>query len=301
MWFSSWFNPLRSSYGLYHYGSVLGKRDWVEMARATRSLALAAPSTGGLFPTLFVFGDDRWVESHHQGGGPGIFHLMDMSWTMYQLLRWHRDLEANEETLTRAREYAKGLAGLQRPDGGLPAYVDTQGTPVTAVDRQALIRDLEGRDGDPYVLEMMTSKWDEARYVESAEDSASLLFLSTLAGLLASTDDALPAVLATARGIAGYLADRVVPCAKWADFEVYFSCSPKSVGLLRPPLWAVASKYTVHAPRGGRIAGPLRSNRRKAVPAAGGAGDGPSEPVPASVGPALARPRRVRGVWRYEH
>jgi hypothetical protein len=227
VWFSSWFNPLRSSYGLYHYGSVLGNRDWVEMARATRSLVLEAPTTGGLFPTLFVFGDDRWVESHHQGGGPGIFHLMDMSWTMYQLLRWHRDLEANEETLTRAREYAKALASLQRSDGGLPAYVDTQGTPVTAVDRQALIKDLEGRGGDPYVLEMMTSKWDEARYVDSAEDSASLLFLSTLAGLLPSTDDAGPGVLATARGIARYLAESVVPNAKWADFEVYFSCSPK--------------------------------------------------------------------------
>ena len=105
--------------------------------------------------------------------------------------------------------------------------MDTQGTPVTAVDRQALIKDLEGQGGDPYVLEMMTSKWDEARYVESAEDSASLLFLSTLAGLLASTDDALPGVLATARGIAGYLAESVVPNAKWTDFEVYFSCSPK--------------------------------------------------------------------------
>ncbi len=29
---------------------------------------------------------------------------------------------------TRAREYAKALAGLQRPDGGLPAYVDAEGT-----------------------------------------------------------------------------------------------------------------------------------------------------------------------------
>ena len=71
VWFSCWFNPLRSSYGLYHYGLAAAQEDWVEMARATRSLALSAPASGGFFPTVFVFGEDRWVESHHQGGGPG--------------------------------------------------------------------------------------------------------------------------------------------------------------------------------------------------------------------------------------
>ena len=41
------------------------------------------------------------------------------------------------------------------PDGGLPAYVDREGNPVTAVDRAALIKDLEGGGGDPYVLDMV--------------------------------------------------------------------------------------------------------------------------------------------------
>ena len=82
VWFSCWFNTLRASYGLFHYGRVLDREDWVESARGTRSLALHAPSTGNLFPTVFAFGHNRWVESHHQGGGPGIFHLMDMSWSM---------------------------------------------------------------------------------------------------------------------------------------------------------------------------------------------------------------------------
>ena len=79
------------------------------MARATRSLALSAPASGGFFPTVFEFGKDRWVESHHQGGGPGIFHLMDMSWTMYQLLRWHRELEPDEESVARALSYAAAV------------------------------------------------------------------------------------------------------------------------------------------------------------------------------------------------
>jgi len=229
VWFSAWFNPLRSSYGLYHYGVVLGKDDWVGMARATRALALSAPSFGGFFPTVFVFGDNRWVESHHQGGGPGIFHLMDMSWTMYQLLQWHRDLEPDEESIARARAYATALVGVQRGDGGLPAYVDRDGAPVMVVDRSALLRDLQGGGGDPYVPEMLEERWTEARFVESAEDSASLLFLATLAGLLPAGDEAVGDVLGAARGIARYLAERVVATAKWTDFEVYFSCSPKDL------------------------------------------------------------------------
>ncbi len=229
VWFSCWFNPLRSSYGLYHYGLAAAQEDWVEMARATRSLALSAPASGGFFPTVFEFGKDRWVESHHQGGGPGIFHLMDMSWTMYQLLRWHRELEPDEESVARALSYAAAVARVQRPDGGLPAYVDRADNPVTAVDRSVLIRDLEGGGGDPYVLDMVKSRWGQDRFVESAEDGASLLFLATLATVLPPGDKEVAGVLEVARRIASYLAERVVPPAKWSDFEVYFSCSPKSL------------------------------------------------------------------------
>ena len=229
VWFSCWFNPMRSSYGLYHYGMVLSRQEWVERARATRALVLSAPSVGGLFPTVFRFGENRWVESHHQGGGPGVFHLMDMSWTMYQLLRWHRELEPDAESISRARSYARALVGLQRSDGGLPAYVDRDGAPVTVVDRAALLRDLDGGGGDPYVPHMIETRWGEARFVDSAEDAASLLFLATLARLLPAGDGAREGVLGAARGVARYLGERVVPSARWTDFEVYFSCSPKSL------------------------------------------------------------------------
>ena len=134
----------------------------------------------GFFPTVFVFGEDRWVESHHQGGGR-IFHLMDMSWSAYQLLRWHRDLEGDGESIARARSYARALLATQRPDGGFPAYIDKDGNPVTTVSRGDLVDDLDGKGGDPYVIEMVRSRWVEDRFVESAEDSASLLFLATLA------------------------------------------------------------------------------------------------------------------------
>jgi hypothetical protein len=76
---------------------------------------------------------------------------------------------------------------------------------------------------------MLASRWVEQRYVESAEDAASLLFLATLASLLPAGDSDRDGILGAARGVAQYLAERVVPTARWTDFEVYFSCSPKSL------------------------------------------------------------------------
>jgi len=228
VWFSAWFNPVISAYGLFHFGRALGEPDWMDRARSTRALALSSPLTSGLFPMVFVFGEDRWVESHHQGGGPGIFHLMDMSWTMYQLLRWHRELEPDEEILDRAREYARAISTLQRDDGGLPAYVDAELRPVDFVDRAALLRDLENGNGDPYLTHKLP-EWSERRFTESAEDAASLLFLSELASLLPPDDAAVGPILTTARAIARYLEEKVIPDARWCDFEVYFSCSAKDL------------------------------------------------------------------------
>ena len=130
VWFCAWFNQLRSAYGLYLWGTWLGDEDWVSRALATRDLVMSSPQERGLLPTVFVFGDTaqrcRWVHSHHQGGGPGVYHLFDMSWTVYQLLRWHRDLIADDRTIPFARAYCRGIVGLQRADGSLPAYLDAE-------------------------------------------------------------------------------------------------------------------------------------------------------------------------------
>ena len=65
--------------------------------------------------------------------------------------------------------------------------------------------------------------------MSSAEDSASLLVLAELAGILPPDDPARGPALDVARRIAAYLAERVLPEARWDDFEVYFSCSPKGL------------------------------------------------------------------------
>lgn len=232
VWFCAWFNSLRTSYGLYLWGRFLNRAEWMEKAASTRDLLASAPQDKGLYPTVFVFGDKPyWQHSHHQGGGPGIYHLFDMSWTVYQLLRWHRDIEPHDPSIAFAKEYCRGILRLQQADGSLPAYVDAvTHAPVQQVDHKALLKDLQSNPpGDSYIPYMLKQHWTEDRFLGSAEDSASLLCLAELAFLLPDEDALRSHILAGAKKIAGFLAEKVIPESAWLDFEVYYSCSPKSL------------------------------------------------------------------------
>ena len=236
VWFCQWFNQLRSAYGLYVWGRETSNREWLQRALATRDLVLDAPQDRGMFPTVFVFGESpetcRWVHSHHQGGGPGIYHLLDMSWTVYQLLRWHRDLKKDARSLAFARAYGLGLVALQLEDGSLPAYLDAgRFTPVDHIDRNRLIVDLDTRGvGDPYVRHGVASMWPEGRFMRSAEDAGSLLALAELVGQLPEDDPERNVLLDAALRLAESLEAWVYPENRWIDFEVYYSCSPKPLG-----------------------------------------------------------------------
>jgi hypothetical protein len=242
IWMCNWFNPARTAYGMYLWGKWLGIEDWMARATATRDLYLSAPQDRGLFPTVFVFEEStqddphqfqrgRWVHSHHQGGGPGLYHCLDMSWSAYQLLRWQRDLTPSPQITTFLRNYCKGLVSLQRDDGGLPAFVDaTSFTPVTYVDPAPLLQDLaQHPGGDPYIPHMYQRAWPPERFERSAEDAASLLLLAEFAYQLPADDADRPAFIKAAERIAGFLEAWVFPESRWIDFEVYYSCSAKPI------------------------------------------------------------------------
>lgn len=231
VWFCPWFNSLRTAIGLYLWGHFLHQQAWMDKAQLTRDLVLSAPQDNGLFPTLFVFSEKPyWQHSHHQGGGPGIYHLFDMSWTAYQLLRWHLDVQQDPEIIGFVKRYCEGLLSLQQPEGGLPAYIDAVVmAPVQQVDHRALLKDLAKHPGgDRYIPFMLEHHWSQDRFIDSAEDSASLLCLAELAALLPVHDAFREKVLRAAKKITEYLETQVFPEAKWIDFEVYYSCSPKS-------------------------------------------------------------------------
>ena len=230
VWFCTWFNALRTSYGLFLWGRFLQNQDWIKKAMMTRHLILSAPQNQGLFPTLFVFARKPfWVHSHHQGGGPGIYHLFDMSWTVYHLLRWHRDLEPNQPSLDFAKNYGRGILALQGADGSLPSFVDAiTYAPVIQVNHEALLKDLSKQPSDDrYIPYMLQHHWTQDRFLSSAEDAASLLCLAELACLLERQDPLRPALVQGAKKIAGFLSETVFPQSRWSDFELYYSCSPK--------------------------------------------------------------------------
>jgi hypothetical protein len=236
VWMCPWFHNLTTGYGLYAWGEKLGQADFVDQAIAMRELHFAAPMDRGLFPTLYVFGDGestgRWAGSHPQGGGLDVLHVEDMSYTMYWLLLFHRDLLADPRTLERSRAYLSALRGLARKDGGLPAYVSQiTHQPVTRIDMDAWKRALrEHPGGDDYISDTI-DRWGTERFVESAEDAASLMFVAELLKMPDLDPQTRQDASELAAALAQWITLRVVDPAWYVDFEVHWSCAPNPLGL----------------------------------------------------------------------
>jgi hypothetical protein len=236
VWMCPWFHNLSTGYGLWAWGEKLGRADWVDQAIAIRELHFAAPMDRGLFPTLYVFGDDdgpgSWEGSHPQGGGLDVLHVADMSYTMYWLLLFERDLRRDPRTIERARAYLAALRALARPDGGLPAYVSrSTHEPVDRIDMDAWKRALFDRPGgDSYISETI-DRWGSKRFVESAEDGASLMFVAELLKMRDIDAKTRQDARDLAQKIAQWITLRVVEPAWYVDFEVHWSCAPNPLGL----------------------------------------------------------------------
>jgi hypothetical protein len=123
------------------------------------------------------------------------------------------------------------LVTLQNSDGSLPSYVDAEShTAIARVNKTSLLTDLARHPGgDRYIRFGLESLWSEDRFVNSAESACSLLALSETARLLPNSDSDRDVFLASARNLAGWIEQWVYPENRWIDFEVYYSCSPKSL------------------------------------------------------------------------
>jgi hypothetical protein len=212
VWFQGWFNQLRTAFGLFKWALRTDNTERQEKARATRELFFHAPQTRGLFPTIAILpeqGEDiAWVESTLQGGGPGLYHLLDNSWTAYWLLQWQLHCEPDARTLPFCCAYADELLRLQRPDGSLPDYVD-----VAAHECVTRYEPFEAakRSNSGYVHSMIDS-WGVDR-----------LFLAELSRIVVDGERYFHAAQDAAR----FVERNVIPLHKWFDYETFFSCSPK--------------------------------------------------------------------------
>ncbi len=211
IWNQAWFSSLRSASGLYRYGRRMNNQDYLRRARLTKELALAAPQTDGLFPSVIRTDNIQveeggkklarpkswdtayWTNSDRRPAEHGItaddIHILDASMTALQMLRWHRELEPDARLLVYARAYADTLLKLQDAAGFFPGWVN----PKTKAAGPVMNR--------------------------TPETSLSVSFLLELADVTGHKPyrtAALKALDAVVR--------EVVPAGRWEDFETYWSC-----------------------------------------------------------------------------
>ncbi len=211
IWNQAWFSSLRSASGLYRYGRRTGNQDYLRRARLAKELALSAPQTDGLFPSVIrtdnveveVGGKKLrrpkgwetayWTNSDRRPEEFGVtaddIHILDSSWTALQMIRWHRDLEPDPRLRAYAETYAAALMKLQDAEGFFPGWVH----PKTRAAGRVMNRTPESSASATFLLEL-ASLTDRKVYRE--------------AGLRA-----VDAVL-----------KEIVPDGRWEDFETYWSC-----------------------------------------------------------------------------
>lgn len=204
--FMSWFNALRTSYGLYTQGRDLCDDELMAKGRATLDLLLSAPQEQGAFPTVAGFRSRgfEWYASQknfidQMPWGPTAYATFDMGWAAYWVLRWYQDLVPEPKALEFARSYGDFLLKQQLPSGAIPSWI-AQGT----------------FDILPYLR-------------ESAQTASSVMFLAELARV---TDD--PRYLAAAARAGHYVVAHHLRTQRWNDFEPYYSNSLKSEGAADP-------------------------------------------------------------------
>ncbi len=213
IWNQAWFSSLRSASGVFRYARRTSDDALRRKALLTKELALAAPVTDGLFPSVIRTDNVEvadgsikvrrprgwetayWTNSDRSPVDHGIssdwFHVLDMSWTALHMVRWFRELEPDRRLLDYAAAYGDRLLKLQDAGGFFPGWLH----PATHLPGPVMNR--------------------------TPETSLSVTFLLELAaatGRETYSAAALKAMDAVVKDI--------IPEGRWEDFETYWSCSP---------------------------------------------------------------------------
>jgi len=219
IWFNSWFQTLRSAYGMHLYGKRNKDALLVQRAEKVLNLALSAPSEGGVFPSIYYFtktpidqpfgaavvkvskekvneqvthhwiGDEGWA-----GFGNDYNHTFDASWTGYWLLQWAELLPGRrQEILTFCRTYADFLLKWQQANGAIPSWFHRS----EYQPRQEFFQENAETAGSALFLAELYTRASEPRYLEAAVKAME------------------------------YITREILPRHKWFDYETFTSCSRK--------------------------------------------------------------------------
>jgi hypothetical protein len=197
-WFNVWFNSLRTAYGIYLYGQESGDEHLREQAVRVLNLALTAPNTRGIAPSIF-YADSiggHWIPDHAWGGirNGKCYAMFHNAWTCYWLLEWADLIPSRKpEILRYTQRFADFLCTMQRPNGVIPSWYDSETLQPAS----------EFRD-------------------ENAETAGAALLLAQVARRVH-----VPKYRDAAEKAMQYLFNEIVPRRKWFDFETFYSCARK--------------------------------------------------------------------------
>ncbi|HCA80439.1 MAG TPA: hypothetical protein DEP53_11975 [Bacteroidetes bacterium] len=200
-WFNVWFNALRTAYGMYLHGEAVADHELSRRAMNVLNLALLAPQTEGIAPSIFYFDSTggHWVADHAWGGIDNgkdlpMFHN---AWTCYWLLQWiDHTPERWSEILHYTKAFADFLVAHQQESGVISSWYNPEN-----LEAAAQLRD------------------------ENAETAGAALFLAEYYKRTKEVNY----LLAAERSMR-YITDSVLPQQKWFDYETFFSCSRKPLG-----------------------------------------------------------------------
>jgi len=212
VWNQAWFNSMRSASGLFRYAKRQNDPKLLEYALKTKELALQFPQKEGFFYGLiatkmktvvdagskynrsegwdtYYFGNsNRNPYTRNPRHSP--FHILDMSFTAFQMLTWYNELEPDKRLLDYSIRFADALIKKQAENGFYPAWLDLN------------------------TLEPME------HLNESPESSMSVTFLIELYKITKNK-----AYLKSALKAMDAIIEKIIPIGQWEDFETYWSCS----------------------------------------------------------------------------
>jgi hypothetical protein len=196
LWYHSWFNNIRTAYGLFNWGKKSNNRDWETKAISCVNLLLNSPNDKGWFPTIYNSVEDKWVSSG-QGGGEGLYHMPDNAWTALWVMRFNDEMHKVPAADKFIYDFSKALLATQNEDGSFPARVNTK----THLADKVLQSSASSAMGTWYLENMLLSNKVPRRESDQYKKA-----------VIHSLD---------------FLSMNVLPDQRFEDFELYFSCSPK--------------------------------------------------------------------------
>jgi hypothetical protein len=135
----SWFNQLRSAWGLRWWGKKLGNADWVDKADKMLNLALAAPMDRGACPTTYQSRQKAWKGTLISPDPKCYYDLTNMAWKGIWMLRWleFSDCPRREEIIAQCKAMADLMVSKQNQDGSIPTWLDKDLKVVPVLDHSA--------------------------------------------------------------------------------------------------------------------------------------------------------------------